>query len=422
MQAILVVNNPMPLCFRSSRSDSTFETLHYIPGTTLLGGLAGAYSRMKQGSSGFKEEFARFFTSGKIRFGNLYPANFKDKDESKSVCDALADDELSVRPVPATARSCKRFPGFLFQNEQDQDDEDKKHGVFDSLIPWGLFSLSDQKVISVFDSIERCSDCGKKTSPFSGFYRRNLKQNAVCASKAKTRMVTRTGISRQRGAVMQNILYHREILCENQKFWGILDFQDDTLWNDFESFIEDASDNEAIYLGNNKTRGMGKAGYESFRITEPLDTSEYLKQRVEKFSSLLKETAEKHHVPVRHNLYIPITLQSDLILRDHLMRYHSAVEADYLEKEWNLKGTKLIYHCSSLRRVMGWNALAGLPKADDMAIAMGSVFLFGFTGEADDKLWQILYDIETKGIGERRQEGFGSLMIAEPFHTEVNPL
>jgi len=422
VQAILVINNPMPLCFRSSRSDSTFETLHYIPGTTLLGGLATAYSRMKQGSKGFKDEFARFFTGGKIRFGNLYPANFKDKDESKSVCDALADNELPVRPIPATARSCKRFDGFLFQNEKDDDDE-KKHGVFDALIPWALFSLSNQEAIHVFDSIERCSDsdCKKQTKPFSGFYRRN--SNAVCASKAETRMVTRAGISRQRGAVMQKILYHREILCENQKFWGILDFQDDTLWDDFESFVEDAFHNESVYLGNNKTRGMGKVGKSQFfQITEPLDTLEKMKQRVEKVSALLKETAENYHVPVPHTFYIPITLQSDVILRDRLMRYHSSVEADYLEKEWNLKGMELIYRCTSSRRVMGWNAFAGLPKADDMAIAMGSVFLFGFTGNADDTFWQRLFDIQVKGIGERRQEGFGNIVIAEPFHTEVKPI
>ena len=53
---------------------------------------------------------------------------------------------------------------------------------------------------------------------------------------------------------------------------------------------------------------------------------------------------------------------------------------------------------------------------------MGSVFLLGYTGTPDDTLWQALANIENNGIGERRQEGFGEVTIADPFHMEVQPL
>ncbi|RLC17732.1 MAG: hypothetical protein DRI57_09380 [Deltaproteobacteria bacterium] len=419
MQVILVVNSQMPLSFRASRSNKNIGTLPYIPGTSLLGGLAAAYIRMRQGSSGFEDEFARFFTSGDISFGNLYPANFQS-DKSKN--DDLADDELSIRPIPATVRSCKDFSGFLFQNKKD-DDDDEKHGVFDELIPWTLFALSRQKATDVFDAGRQCSVCHKRTAPFSGFYRRNFEMNAIGASNPKRRMITRTGISRKRGAVMEEILYHREVLSENQDFWGILDVQDDTLWDDFEEFFDEAFDNEAVYLGNNKTRGMGKIGHTSLiPITEPDDTEDNLKKRVGDFGSKLKQMAAEHNLTAPHAYYIPITLQSDAILRDDLMRYQSAITPDDLKKAWNLKDMELIYHNVSTSRVMGWNPLTGLPRADGMAMAMGSVFLFGFNGNADDLFWQILSEIQTKGIGERRHHGFGRIMIAEPFHLEVNPL
>ncbi len=418
MQVILVVNNQMPLSFQASRSDKNISTLHYVPGTSLLGGLAAAYVRMRQGSSGFEDEFARFFTSGDICFGNLYPANFQSDNSGSN--DDLADDELPVRPIPATARSCKDFPGFLFQKDKDEDD---KHGVFDELIPWILFALSGQKATEVFDADKQCRKCHKRTAPFNGFYRRNIELNAIGASDTKRRMITRTGISRKRGAVMEKILYHREILSENQSFWGVLDVQDDALWDDFEEFLYEAFENEAVYLGNNKTRGLGKIGHTgTIQLTKPDDATDQLKKRVICFSSKLKEMAGKHKLTAPHAYYIPLTLQSDLILRDDLMRYQSAIAPDDLEKIWNLKGMELIYHNVSTSRIMGWNPLTGLPRADDMAMAMGSVFLFGFNGNADDLFWQTLSDIQIKGMGERRHQGFGRIMIAEPFHLEVSPL
>ncbi len=420
MQAVLVVDNQMPLCFRSSRSDGSVETLHYIPGTSLLGGLAAAYIRMKQGVNGFEDAFARFFTSRKILFGNLYPANFKsdksDKSDKSNVF--LTGHELPVRPIPATAHSCKRFSGFRFQNKEDEE----KHGVCDDLIRWTLFALHKEDAIEIFNESGNCHVCGKQTTPFSGFYRQNSEQNAIGASKIHRRVITRAGISRGRGAVMEGILYNREILSENQQFWGILDCHDD-LWDDFEEFLNDAFGAEAIYLGNNKTRGLGKIeNVEPFQITNPADTPDSLKKRIDDFSDKLKEKASANNLTLPHAIYIPMTLQSDLILRDELMRYRSVIEPDYLENRWNLKHMEPIYHNVSIRRVMGWNSLSGLPKADSMAINMGSVFLFGVNGNTDDAFWQNLSDIQTKGIGEHCQEGFGKIMIAEPFHMEVDPL
>lgn len=410
MQISLVISNRMPLCFRNSRSDASVDTLNYISGTALLGGLAAAHCRLNRS----KTEFAQFFTSGKIRFNNLYPANF--------MSDFLKGDSLPVRPLPATARSCKYFSGFIFN--ADREDEER-HGVSDYLIPWALFALNPRKSLSILKKGENCYACDKPVTSFPGFYRHvsNTNHNSIGISKVSTRVITRTGISRQRGAVSEEILYNREVLVENQTFWGTLYCENKTLWDDFELFIKEASDDELIYLGNNRSRGLGQVNLKSDPVVMPEETPNQLKQRVINFSGKLKETARSiDGLAVPDSLYIPITLKSALILRDSYLRYKTTIDESYFQNEWGLSGMVPVYQSLSTRRIMGWNAMLGLPKADDIAIEKGSVFLFSYNGDAKDPFWQTLTDIQKNGIGERRQEGFGEITIAEPFHTEVNPL
>ena len=47
----------------------------------------------------------------------------------------LQDNEQPIKPIPNTARSCKRFSGFRFKADTDKKE---RHGVMDSLIYWGF--------------------------------------------------------------------------------------------------------------------------------------------------------------------------------------------------------------------------------------------------------------------------------------------
>jgi len=112
-------------------------------------------------------------------------------------------------------------------------------------------------------------------------------------------------------------------------------------------------------------------------------------------------------------------LTSDIIVQDSLLRFCRAIEPYHLATR-GIPEAEPIYQNSSTRRVMGWHHLWGMPKADELAISMGSVFLFGFKQPFND--WQALFDLQTEGLGLRRREGFGQLMIANPFHWEVKGL
>lgn len=410
MKAILRVTNPTPLCFRTSRFDKSVNTCDYIPGATLLGGLAAAHCR----SDRSKEEFAEFFTSGQIRFGNLYPANFGELSRGP------------VYPIPATAVSCKRFEGFKFL-DRPMEEEGDRHGVSDQLIHWTLFSLTDMKDAKILLDAKKCS-CGNPTNLFSGFYRQNGGWDEIAKSGISKRMITRTGISRKRRAVMDKILYNREVLEEEQIFQGILDLKNQEQMDRFKEFMEDASDDEMIYLGNNRTRGFGRINYSTFRAPDEDEfisdiDPDKIRRRVERFNTRLQEKAKVYRISVPDNtIYIPITLLSDVILKDDLLRCRRGFTADYFSSQWNLEGMTPVYRSIGMRRVMSWNGIYKLPDSDDAAITMGSVFLFGYTGEVDDRFWQTLWDMQNQGIGERRCEGFGDIRIADEFHTEVNEI
>ena len=415
MRAILIVWSESPLNLRVSRSTNSFETIRHISGTTLLGAFASAHRK----TCNDETEFTRFFLSAEVSYSNLYPANFQASEFSNT---DLQDDEEPIKPIPNTARSCKRFKGFRFKGEAGRKE---RHGVMDNLVHWGLFSLSGQTKTEVLSRNMKCSypieqkECYEILDSFSGFYRSGRSMSEIGRSEATTRLLTRTGISRETGTVQEGILYNREVLNEGQQFWGTMSFADEKLYKKFYDFAECIASKGLLRIGNNLTRGLGKLSVPQFQELN-IDNIMQFKQRVLAFNKKFHVEAQNHRVDLPHQFYFPITLQSDSIIVDSQLRYQTALNGEYLHQVFNLAEATLVYQNASTRRVFGWNALFGLPKAVEWAISMGSVFLFGYDGTTDDTFFQKLYNIEQSGIGKRMLEGFGQVTVADAFHTEVN--
>ena len=417
MKARLIVSSESPLNFRVSRSTASFETLKYIPGTALLGAFAAAHRKTRDDQT----EFTRFFLSDEICFGNLYPANFQAIEFSNT---DLKGNSFPIKPIPNTARSCKRFSGFNFKaNEGDKE----RHGVMDNLINWGLFALSEQTKIEILNArknknctyADEHGECAELLDAFSGFYCHGEDITQIGKSEAKTRLLTRTGISRETGAVQEGILYNREALNEEQSVWGTMSFTDESLYRCFRSFAQGVAKVGVLRIGNNLTRGLGKLGVPQIRKFSP-DDMESFKERTDTFNQKFHTEARTYGVNLSNQFYFPITLQSDAILLDSQLRYQMALYGDYLHRVWNIEDVELVYQNVGQRRVIGWNSLWGLPKAAEWAISMGSVFLFGYSRTTDNHFYQKLYNIEQTGIGKRRAEGFGQVTVADAFHWKVN--
>lgn len=406
MKYIVQIDDCGPLAFRAGREVTTAATLGYVPGSTLFGGLTTAHTLLRNNAT----QFEAFFMDNEASFGNLYPAQFGA---------GLEGSDRPVYPLPTTARSCKRFSGFKF--DEDDPRHDSHHGVYDALIPWALFALSKQTDMRALKVCKDCPECGEPLDAFAGFYRRDIfEATHIGSTKAKRVLRTRTGINRATGAVEQAILYSREALQAGTPFWGTLTVPDAEA-EEFYTFVQEANASGLLRLGNNRTRGFGRVKL-NLEECESEETANSLAERIQAFDAALRSQARTYGITTPHAVYVPLTLTADAILLDPLLRYQQTLTPAYLSDVWGLRSAVVVYQNSGTRRVMGWNDLWHLPKPDDMALTMGSVFLLGLTEALNDTVLAALLQMQTQGIGVRRREGFGRLIVANPFHWEVEGL
>jgi len=325
--------------------------------------------------------------------------------------------ESPILPLPATAVSCKRFSGFCY----DQDaEEDPHHGVHDTALAETLFALSGGTRLKLLDGLSRCADpsgCREPLDRFDGFYR--WRKEAVGRTQASRGLRTRAGISRLTGAVEGGILYSREVLNAGTAYWGEADVP--KAWaRKFEEFVGEFSEAGLLRFGNNRTRGFGRARVEANRPDEDgRETVKSLLARMAEFDRRVRQQAKAVGVAADHDLYVTITLTSDAILLDRLLRYRTCIDGESLAAVGGIGGAQLLFQSGGTRRVMGWNGALGLPKGDELAVTMGSVFVFGLDRPLDEGMAARFLALQEGGIGVRKREGFGQLLVASPFHYEM---
>ncbi|ERT08349.1 CRISPR-associated family protein [Lyngbya aestuarii BL J] len=117
---------------------------------------------------------------------------------------------------------------------------------------------------------------------------------------------------------------------------------------------------------------------------------------------------------------LTVTLLSDTILRDEWGQITTEPErlVDLISKLLKTE-LKLIDTYASSTIVGGFNRKWGLPLPQVQAIAAGSVFIFKCPENSLDP--QAVRDLETQGIGERRVDGFGRVVLNWlPENSEIN--
>jgi CRISPR-associated Csx10 family RAMP protein len=225
---------------------------------------------------------------------------------------------------------------------------------------------------------------------------------------------THTGINYRTGTVQEAILYSRQGLKEGQTFWGQW-WIDDDLWPAFETFVTEASQSGSVRLGTSRSRGAGGVTCNLARKEDdPIDA---LRQRVEDWHHLLKAAADEAAIPATAALYVPLLCYSHVVLHDPLGRARLQIHGEDLAAV-GLGEASLVFHSASVVHVQSWSSLWGLPKADDWAIGMGSVFLLALP-RADDATFAALWQLQQQGVGLRRAEGFGIVSVANQVHLDL---
>jgi CRISPR-associated protein Csx10 len=202
---------------------------------------------------------------------------------------------------------------------------------------------------------------------------------------------------------------------EEQEFYGILDADSDSVViEDKKLKYEDTTilrEEEKLWVGLGKTRGLGNIEIKRIEKLEKIFPPEFVPGNLENRFNEFQRTLS----PLNINGF-SITLYSDAIIMDKFMRYKSCIDEACLKEEFNMDNVKCICAFNAVREILGWNAAWGLPKEKELAIEKGSVFFFKFNAEQENPL-ETLKQIEEKGIGLRREEGFGRVYICYIFVT-----
>jgi len=408
-----------PVAIRADYAPGGVTNARYIAGSSLLGSLAAVYRLFHADRV---TDFERLFLSEQVQYPNLYPATFG----SESLQDAW---ELPVYPVPQTARTCKRFPGFLFQGESESYNE--CHGVRDSLFDWAIFKLASAasdarptELLELLQDQKTCSTptCKRAMKSFSGFYRRGESWNQpMLSATPRTRVQTHTGINRETGTVQEGILYSRQVFNEQTRFWGMAKVPDE-LAAPFVDFLNQVGKSGLVRVGTGRSRGLGKVHLDAQPLSEERYGFVAFKQRLETFHDRFCEKAQAVASTLRLDpFYFALTLHAPVILRDALLRYRSSISEETLAELLELPADsfRAIYQTTSTTRVAGWNELWGTPRLNEYALETSSVFFFASLLRPDEALLRALFRLEQEGIGQRRTEGFGRVCISDPFHLEV---
>jgi CRISPR-associated protein Csx10 len=314
--------------------------------------------------------------------------------------------------LPATAVSCKDWPGFKKGGAPEEKckaaDEPEHHGVFDTLIDrlcWEELRPSGLVYRPV------CPICGGRLDAFGGFYiRRNGRYELV---GARQRLLTRVALNRRRGVAEDELLYWPSVLAEGVFIGG--------LWSDgIAEEVKRVLDGKTIYLGGGSSRGLGRC-----QVTVLEDSlADDLPDRIEEFNKALKERWELYNRltplekrrPWPGNGFFVLDLQADAILKRDGWLPTTVIDEAMLKDATGVKddSLKLMRSYAGLGYRGGWQNAWGLPKETEAVATMGSVYVFW---TEDLGRWQAaLADLEALGIGHRRTEGFGRVRVCDEFH------
>lgn len=393
----LVIKARSPLSLGKKKPGSVSEAENYIRGSVIRGAIAsvmlnesGQQNRDLSENGGDFQEI--FLGENAAIFHNAYPNQ---------------DQQSEVQVLPATTFSSKDNPGF----------RPSGNGVFDTLIDRFCAEGHDHP----YDP--NCPTDGDRVEPYQAFY--TCHRDKYKTYSVSKRLLTRVGINRRRATAEEDILYSLEVLNESQKngkeyqpatYTGSIFVENDAIANKLIDFINHRS----FRLGGATSRGLGKVDIQANRGTIKNDISsrinkfnKRLHNRWQEWSSLFGEP--ENSLGSNERTYFTVDLQSDAILKENWIRT-TVISENMLQEYAGVRDSSLQLHVaySSYDYLSGWNAAWGRMKDIELITNQSAVYLYSTT---NPDLWESGFQqLETKGVGDRTNEGFGQLQICHPFH------
>lgn len=157
-----------------------------------------------------------------------------------------------------------------------------------------------------------------------------------------------------------------------------------------------------IYLGKLKTKGFGKA---SIIFKDYIEKNEDLVPRINKFNEGIPKNEKEE---LKGKTLITFDLQSDMVLP-----FNDIYDAQEQFKILANLSNKFEFNYSrsfvNTAKLEGYNIINNIRKIDELVFSRGSVFTFEIENYKDEL--ELLKGIEEKGLGLRKNEGFGRVKI-----------
>lgn len=369
----LILKEPL-IMSDGSQLGNVLQTQDYIPGSSILGLCAGLYLRGNKGkatttSGAYLDEFRSLFLSDNTLYSPAYP---------------LKSGAKGAFPMPMSVFGCKYY-GFNEPIDRVRD----MHGFKD-------FLYKD------LDLLEACDvpGCGAPLEHKSGYtYYDNGEYYNLYLNKE---IISHNQVGEVKE---EKRLFSFEAISRGQQFYGEIAFRNEGCRN---LLIDLLAQNPNVRLGKARNRGYGLV-----EINDPTPEDQSFRSRWSR--------------DLKNNIF-SIYLFSNTILVDRGLRYCTYLDAgtlaywlglddpDSLEVEEKMEDARLAALRSFYKtaRVLGFNQHRKMPLPFEQAVLKGSVFTVRYKGGVD--ISAKLKNLQEEGIGLRRNEGFGQVVINHTIH------
>ncbi len=395
-----------PLALRRDRQSDRSRSDRSVTGTAVRGALAALYLQHHgQTDHTFNH---LFLNEAACRFGPLDPG---------------------PKHFPLTTAACKR--------------EGLKHALVDQL--WYRIAqhytggLVEESAESTWRQCQY-KQCGADLKAHDGFWQKHSDNSLHEMNEDRQHVATHVGIDRHTATTAESMFYTLEAMLASGKkkdLYGWCSVDEDAL-NALKKLLE--TEKYRISVGHHRTRGYGDIRIQLHKAVEEMDQQTCV-ENWERWSQELAAFLNSPPLSVRdintEHFYFSLSFPNGAIFVDKFLRYSldpatmlswlppmpSVDQAFPIESRPPYKlssgGTiQWITAVTKHERLRGWNAAHGLPRQDEWNVARGSIYVYSFQGTTAQReaLIQHLSNLCKAGVGLRRNEGFGTVVISDEFH------
>ncbi|MCG3144839.1 MAG: hypothetical protein HONDAALG_02312 [Gammaproteobacteria bacterium] len=405
IEITITAKSPLSLAAIKAYGGALIETGLYVAGGQLRGALGALKRFASQVEQDELDQLLGAPSQPGIKFPNCYLTN-----------------EQPAFPLPMTAQTCKRDAGFL--------EKGKTHGVADLLLRQLAYDCVARNGAIPIPFQYKCPECHQRTEAFSRIVEYHGK-GKYAAVEASLHRQTRVAVNRSRLTTEDEMLYSVQAIDEGSRFIGLMEVDDERA-NSTGKWLK-----QITRIGGRTSRGFGAVEV----IAKESFANDVLRDRVASFNAMYREfEADLRAIaddppPADTRTLFTVNLRSDAVLRNTAGL--PTLQLDLLDALGELATNEERQVLTSITpqpvaqftgplMVSGWQTAWRLPKEVLLATRMGGLYVFAADlGDDEHKqrtLFSLLEKLQAAGVGEMRQDGFGQIIICDPFHLEVEPV